>query len=110
MSKSKGSNGCDDSLAARMAKRVKQTEDDEEKRIQEEEAFVAMPGYVGQVNQDEYTNDDTKSGDWMTTKFKCKRHIDNETRKGDSEIGGDGRRIDEYVVLDEKRNGKHRHK
>ena len=48
-----------------MAKRVKQTEDDEEKRIQEEEAFVAMPGYIGQVNQEEYDNDDTKSGDWM---------------------------------------------
>jgi len=97
VSKSKGSNEDtpDDSLAARMAKRVKQTEDDEEKRIQEEEAFVAMPGYIGQVNQEEYDNDDTKSGDWMSSKFKCKRHIDNDTRKGDSEMGGDGRRLDD---------------
>ena len=111
VSKSKGSNEHntpDDSLAARMAKRLKQTEDDGEKRIQEEEAFVAMPGYIGQVNQEEYDNDDTKSGDWMRNKFKCKRHIDNETRKGDSEMGGDGRRINDYVVLDEKRNGKHK--
>jgi len=106
VSKSKGSNEDtpDDSLAARMAKRVKQTEDDEEKRNQEEEAFVAMPGYIGQVNQEEYT----KSGDWMSSKFKCKRHIDNDARKGDSEMGGDGRRMDDYVVLDEKRNGKHK--
>jgi len=106
VSKSKGSNEDtpDDSLAARMAKRVKQTKDDEEKRIQEEEAIVAMPGYIGQVNQEEYDNDDTKSDDWMSSKFKCKRHIDNEKRKGDSEMGGDGRRMDEYVVLDEKRN------
>jgi len=90
VSKKKGSNEDtpDDSLAARMAKRVKQTEDDEEKRNQEEEAFVAMPGYIGQVNQEEYDND----GDWMSSKFKCKRHIDNDARKGDSEMGGDGRR------------------
>ena len=103
----------DDSLAARMAKRVKQTEDEEELRNKKEEAFVAMPGYSGQVNQYESdNNDDAKDEDWMRIKFKCKQHIDNNSRTldkigdGDEKMGGDGRLMDDYVVLDEKRNGK----
>lgn len=108
----KDSNGkkhtADDSLASRMAKRVKQAEDDEELRNKEQEAFVSMPGYSGQVN-DEGTD---AVGDWMGTKFKCKRHIDQDARltaldKIDVEdVGGDGRRMDDYVVLDEKRSGR----
>ena len=102
----------DDSLAARMAKRMKQTEDEEELRNKEEEAFVAMPGYSGQVNQYESdNNDDAKDEDWMRIKFKCKQHIDNNSRTLDKigdgdDMGGDGRLMDDYVVLDEKRNGK----
>mmetsp|Transcript_40255 Transcript_40255/g.73672 ORF Transcript_40255/g.73672 Transcript_40255/m.73672 type:complete len:591 (-) Transcript_40255:31-1803(-) len=104
----------DDSLASRMAKRVTQTEEEEDLRNEKEDAFAAMPGYSGQVNADEHDdNDGTDAGDWMGTQFKCKRHMDHNSRKsaldkiGDTDdIGGDGRRMDDYVVLDEKRSGR----
>lgn len=110
----------DDSLAARMAKRVKQNEDEQEKRSKEEEAFISMPGYSGQVNDDQ----DYIGGNWMSSKFKCKQHADNKTRTLDKignsqdEVGGDGRMMDDYVVLDDKTRGreknvhhkKHRHR
>ena len=98
----------DDSLASRMAKRMKQNEDEQEIRNKEEEAFISMPGYSGQVNDDQA---DT-GGNWMSAKFKCKQHADNATRTLDKignsqdEIGGDGRMMDDYVVLDEKTRGR----
>ena len=48
----------------------------------------------------------------METKFKWKQHMDQDSRmaafdKVDvDEIGGDGRRMDDYVVLDEKRSNR----
>mmetsp|Transcript_11228 Transcript_11228/g.24696 ORF Transcript_11228/g.24696 Transcript_11228/m.24696 type:complete len:609 (-) Transcript_11228:113-1939(-) len=104
----------DDSLASRMAKRVKQTDDEKELRNREEDAVVAMPGYSGQLNDDESDKDGTAdAGDWLGTKFQCKRHMDHDSRKtaldkiGDADdMGGDGRRMDDYVVLDEKRSGR----
>mmetsp|Transcript_9380 Transcript_9380/g.16313 ORF Transcript_9380/g.16313 Transcript_9380/m.16313 type:complete len:618 (-) Transcript_9380:26-1879(-) len=112
----KGRRPADDSLASRMAKRAKQMEDEEELRNKKEEAFVAMPGYSGQVDDDERHRDNTvatDAGDWMGTQFKCKRHMDHDSRRtaldniGDdaNDLGGDGRRMDDYVVLDEKRRG-----
>ena len=98
----------DDSLATRMAKRVKQSEDEREIRNKEEEALISMPGYSGKVNDDRA---DT-NGNWMSAKFKCKQHADNATRTLDKignsqdEVGGDGRRMDDYVVLDEKTRGR----
>jgi len=98
----------DDSLAARMANRVKQGEDEQEMRNKEEEAFISMPGYSGQVNDDQA---DT-GGDWMSAKFKCKQHADHVSRTLDKignsqdDIGGDGRRMDDYVVFDEKNRGR----
>jgi len=103
----------DNSLAARMAKRAKQSEEDQERRKQEEEDFRSMPGYSGKVNDDQA---ETETSDWMNTKFKCKQHIDGDKRLGamdkmDAESkGGDGRSMDEYVVLDEKRRGKKSHR
>ncbi|KAL7452433.1 hypothetical protein ACHAWC_004155 [Mediolabrus comicus] len=113
----------DDSLAARMAKRMKQSEEEEEMRNEEKEAFISMPGYNGQVTDDQA---DTTGGDWMSTKFKCKQHADNDSRaldrignsQEDDMLGGDGRKMDDYFVFDEKhrnrggsKNGLHsRHK
>jgi len=113
----------DDSLAARMAKRMQQSEEEEEMRNEEKEAFISMPGYNGQVTDDQA---DTDGGDWMSTKFKCKQHADNDSRaldrignsQEDDILGGDGRKINDYVVFDEKhrnrggsKNGLHsRHK
>ncbi|KAL3816292.1 hypothetical protein ACHAXA_008100 [Cyclostephanos tholiformis] len=100
----------DDSLASRMANRVKRTEDEEQQRRRKEEALMAMPGYSGRVNADQ-GSDDGSPEDWMGTRFKCKRHMDQDSRMtaldgivmGD--VGGDGRRMEDYVVLDEKRRG-----
>lgn len=92
----------DNSLASRMAERAKKTKEEEDIRKEEEDAFKALPGYNGQVMQ---ANDDNN---WMGTKFKCKRHMDNDSRMtamdkiDEDRIGGDGRRMDDYVVLDDK--------
>jgi len=104
----------DDSLASRMAKRAKRTEDEGDLRDEREAAFAAMPGYSGRVDEDE--RECERAGDWLGTKFKCKRHVDHDSRRsaldkigdGMDDVGGDGRRMDDYVVLDEKRSGKGR--
>ena len=58
----------------------------------------SAPAYAGQVleDDDEYENDPS----WMRNTFKCRRHIDHDSK--DIAIGGDGRNIDEYEVIDEK--------
>jgi len=101
-----GSSDMDNSLASRMAQRVKQTEDEDYRRQREEEAFAAMPGYNGNLNNNEDRNE---GNNWLGTTFKCKRHMDQDSRmsaldkiKAEDARGGDGRRIDDYVVLDEK--------
>lgn len=102
-----GSSDMDNSLASRMAQRVKQTEDEDYRRQREEEAFAAMPGYNGNVNNNE---DGNEGNNWLGTTFKCKRHMDQNSRmsaldqiNAEDARGGDGRRMDDYVVLDEKR-------
>ena len=106
----------DNALASRMAKRVKRMEDEQHRRDKDDEAFAATPGYTGQVDEDEKLNGDNDAAAyWMGTKFKCKRHMDHDSREtamnktggGAYEVGGDGRRMDDYVVLDEKRSGRH---
>lgn len=112
----------DASLAARMAKRTQQDEEDADRRYKEEEAMVSRPGYSGQVNDGD-SDDGIDTGDWMGTKFKCKKHIDHASRQtamdnigeGDeNNVGGDGRRMDDYLVIDEKKrqgvDGSHHHK
>eukprot|EP00554_Chaetoceros_debilis_P010067 CAMPEP_0194107846 /NCGR_PEP_ID=MMETSP0150-20130528/7647_1 /TAXON_ID=122233 /ORGANISM="Chaetoceros debilis, Strain MM31A-1" /LENGTH=526 /DNA_ID=CAMNT_0038796377 /DNA_START=112 /DNA_END=1692 /DNA_ORIENTATION=+ len=42
---------------------------------------------------------------WMRSKFKCKRHIDIETKEL---LSGDRRKIDDYEIIDEKRHKKSR--
>ncbi|KAL7528821.1 hypothetical protein ACHAWF_002723 [Thalassiosira exigua] len=108
-------NHVDDSLAARMEKRAKQTQDEEDLRSREEREFSAMPGYSGQVDTDGSDQSDQEGAhgsNWMGTKFKCKRHMDQDSRTtavdkiDPNDVGGDGRRMDDYVVLDGKRSGK----
>lgn len=65
-------------------------------------------GYHGQVLED---NEDF--GDWMNTKFKCRKHMD-----VDAKLGGDGRNaMEDYEVIEEKssdrkryRHGSHRYR
>eukprot|EP01083_Nonionella_stella_P020898 57969_1 len=57
-------------------------------------------------NDNRYENGTgTGNGDedrsWMRSKFKCKRHIDIETKEL---LSGDRRKIDDYEIIDEKRH------
>ena len=114
----------DDSLASRMAKRMQEEENEEELRYQEKEAISSAPGYSGQILNDddgEKSDDDAvETGNWMGTKFKCKRHVDHDSRmtaldnigdKGDEkDMGGDGRHMDDYLVIDGKNRGRNERK
>lgn len=77
-----------------------------------------IPSYHGQI-LDNDNEDDYVKGDWMKTKFKCRKHMDldedgggsssnRNRRDGDRDgigLGGDGRSaIHDYEVVDE-RNG-----
>lgn len=56
--------------------------------------------YHGQVLEDDDHDDDyQKNGDWMNTRFKCRKHMDLEHL-----VGGDGRRIEEYQVVDDRQS------
>lgn len=56
--------------------------------------------YHGQILEDNSEED----GDWMGTRFKCRRHMDHSSRQK----GGDGRDMNDYEVIDEKKGGDHR--
>ncbi|KAL7468951.1 hypothetical protein ACHAXS_009190 [Conticribra weissflogii] len=112
-----GKESVDNSLAARMAKRMEEAEVEEESRRRDKEAMESTPGYSGEVLSDEdgggeRDDDDAESGNWMGAKFKCKRHMDHDSRMNamdkigdagdENDFGGDGRRADDYMVIDEK--------
>ena len=94
----------DDSLAARMARRAQKA--DVSPAVEEDQA----PTYHGQVLESDEDDDNVeKDGDsrskWLATAFKCKRHVDHDSRN----LGGDGRSADDYKVIDSKAEGR-RHK
>ena len=105
-----------------MAKRVQEAQEDDARAMKQKEDFIAAPGYHGQVLDNDDNNDDNDSTEndttnWLKTKFKCKRHIDHDSRvsaleRGDNhdnvdEEGGDGRHMDDYLVVDEKKKRSH---
>jgi peptidyl-prolyl cis-trans isomerase SDCCAG10 len=57
----------------------------------EDEEQHDVKGYHGQIL------DASDDSNWMSTKFKCKKHMDQ-----DAKTGGDGRRADDYEVIDER--------
>jgi len=79
----------DDALAARMARKLQAKQ--QEPREQASEA----PTYRGQVLEN--SDDEERKDSWLTTKFKCRKHMDL-----DSAEGADGRNMDDYRVEDEK--------
>ena len=81
----------DNELAARMARKL-QAKDELREIVND------SPTYRGQVW--EYSNDE-KEDSWLTTNFKCRKHMDHASG-GD---GADGRSTDDYRVMDEK-NGR----
>jgi len=92
----------DNSLASRMARRA-QEGDDVEGRPDGDDSNT---GYHGQVLENDGDDTDRRGGggggDWLQTRFKCRRHIDHGTRDGSSAVGGDGRNMDDYEVVDER--------
>jgi cyclophilin family peptidyl-prolyl cis-trans isomerase len=94
----------DDSLASRMARKAQQ-----EAGGGSDNAREHIPTYHGQVlesDDDEEKGDQDGKSDWLATSFKCRRHIDIDSRP---DIGGDGRAADEYEVVDpaDRRGGRH---
>ena len=67
------------------------------KKIPKIEEFEA---YNGQVLE-EGSGDEKLGNDWHAGKLKFRKHITDKLR-----IGGDGRRVDDYVVLDSRANQK----
>ena len=58
--------------------------------------------YHGQVLEDKDENEGLQ--DWFVGKLKCKKHIDDQYRQKADMLAGDGRRSEDYVVIDPKRN------
>lgn len=59
--------------------------------------------YHGQILQQDSDNEKDNPQDWMKTRFKCRRHVDDESMGKDT---GE-RTLDDYVVIDEKSNHHH---
>ena len=64
-------------------RKINNNKDDEEQHD--------VKGYHGQIL------DASDDSNWMNTKFQCKKHMDQ-----DAKTGGDGRRADDYEVIDER--------
>ena len=79
--------GAEISLASRMARRAEQATESKDDDA---------PTYHGQILE----SDDEEQGkkDWLGTRFKCRKHMDHQAR--DPELGGDGRSMHDYQVLD----------
>jgi hypothetical protein len=99
----------DDSLASRMAHRLAR---EEARSVQDKNTIrpnmSKEPVYSGQLLETTDFNVDSSSS-WMKTHFQCKRHMDT-----DMTMGGDGRNMDEYQVIDTQpqhggKKGKHKH-
>lgn len=84
-----------DSLATRMARK-------DNAANQRKLPFEHAPVYSGQVLEDIDIDDSAK---WMESTFKCRRHIDHDSKAQamGGGGGGDGRNIEDYEVIDSKR-------
>lgn len=91
----------ENTIATRMANRfekgIRQKEEKEQKKL-------AEVSYHGQVLEESNDKGDSNDTSWYRTDFKCKRHVDHSSR---DISGGDGRNVDDYVVVD-LRKGKHK--
>jgi peptidyl-prolyl cis-trans isomerase SDCCAG10 len=90
-----GEGPMDNDLAARMARKLQA--DNKSREIVDD-----APTYHGQVL--EYSDDEKEKESWLTTKFKCRKHMGHASG-GD---GADGRSTDDYRIVDEKNGGRDR--
>jgi len=95
--KSIGGNGRDNSLAARMARKV-DAENEKESKVE------FKPTYSGQILEDDDNGDEEGTLNWLKSTFKCKRHIDHDSK--DQALAGDGRKLEDYEVVDDKKKGR----
>jgi peptidyl-prolyl cis-trans isomerase SDCCAG10 len=94
----------DDSLAARMARKA-QKADDSVKVYGSEEQVPTYHGQVLESDDEDEDNGKMAKQSWLATSFKCRRHVDHDSRP---DLGGDGRAADDYEVIDSR--GKSRDK
>jgi peptidyl-prolyl cis-trans isomerase SDCCAG10 len=80
------------SLASRMARRAAEASEGTN------DQDVGGPAYHGQVLESDDEEEGAKS-DWLGTRFKCRKHMDHHAQES-GELGGDGRSMDDYLVLD----------
>jgi len=105
----------DDDLAARMAARHDRSRREKADAEEAGRKADAALTYRGQVLEEDSPDEDDGSGEgagwggggWMKTKFRCRRHIDHASKEGGNRVGGasggDGRDVNDYEVIDEKR-------
>ncbi len=86
----------DDALAAKMARKLKQQQES-----REEQTYDEAPTYHGQMLEHSDEEGERSKDDWLSTKFNCRKHMDIDS----SSAGADGRTMDDYQVVDDKRNG-----
>lgn len=86
----------DNSLASRMARKL-ETLQDNRSDIEEKPIYN---GQVLEVEKEDENIEYATGTDWLKSKFKCKRHIDQNAK--DRALGGDGRNMEEYEVVDDK--------
>jgi len=103
-------NSCDRSIDSRMAKRCATME---EKRVRKKNGgkFTGTCTYAGQVleKEDDVYHEYKKDGlsnKWLKSKFKCQHHMDHESKGIVISMGGDGRNMDDYCIVDEKKTRK----
>mmetsp|Transcript_1432 Transcript_1432/g.3229 ORF Transcript_1432/g.3229 Transcript_1432/m.3229 type:complete len:94 (-) Transcript_1432:98-379(-) len=65
-------------------------------------ASRSSDSYHGQILEKDF--DASNDRDWMKTKFKCKKHMDIDAKA----VGGDGRAVDDYVVVEERSSATNR--
>jgi hypothetical protein len=71
----------------KMIEKMKQSNDDQ------------FDAYNGQILDHDSDDNDILGNDWHTGKLKFRKHVDDKLRK---KIGGDGRSIDDYEVIDSR--------
>ncbi len=90
----------DKSIATRMANRL------EFAKTAQKRSHKAVPvAYSGKILEDDDHDYSGKDRDWLKHKFKCRRHVDHDLK--DEVLGGDGRKAQDYEVIDDKNRGHH---
>ena len=89
----------DESLAARMVRSKEEQAKSSSSSTKKEKS--SAPVYSGQILEDNMETMEN-DGSWLKSRFKCKRHIDHDSK--DSAMGGDGRNMEDYAVIDGRRD------